>query len=54
MSINQLKKLSALERLEQNEIKRLLEIHKGNLGLVAKEMGISRTTLWRRLKDYCL
>lgn len=54
MSINQLKKLSVLERLEQNEIKRLLEIHKGNLGLVAKEMGISRTTLWRRLKDYCL
>ncbi|MEZ5585012.1 MAG: sigma 54-interacting transcriptional regulator [Candidatus Competibacteraceae bacterium] len=53
-SVQQLDNLSALARMEKNEIKRLLAVHKGNLRLVAKDMGISRTTLWRRLKDYCL
>jgi two-component system response regulator HupR/HoxA len=52
VSVKKSKDLSVMERVEQNEIKRLLEIHRGNLGLVAKDMGISRTTLWRRLKDY--
>ncbi|MFQ5853597.1 MAG: helix-turn-helix domain-containing protein, partial [Candidatus Binatia bacterium] len=27
-------------------------VHQGNLGLVAKDLGISRTTLWRRMKEY--
>ena len=43
---------SRLEQLERAEIERLLAAHHGNLKLVAKELGISRTTLWRRLKDY--
>ena len=37
--------------IEQAKIRRLLELHKGNLNWVAKAMGISRTTLWRRMKD---
>jgi two-component system response regulator HupR/HoxA len=42
---------SRLERMEQAEIRRLLEVHQGNLRQVAKELGVSRTTLWRRMKD---
>ncbi|QQS53078.1 MAG: hypothetical protein IPM89_09075 [Candidatus Competibacteraceae bacterium] len=44
--------ISRLERLERTAIERSLTIHNGNLKLAAKELGISRTTLWRRLKDY--
>lgn len=44
--------LSRLEKIEQSEIQRLLKLHEGNLTLVANAMGISRTTLWRRMKDY--
>ncbi|NJN45798.1 MAG: hypothetical protein HC808_04180 [Candidatus Competibacteraceae bacterium] len=46
--------LSKLEHMEREEIMRLMELFRGNLGQVAKELGISRTTLWRRLKDYNL
>jgi transcriptional regulator with PAS, ATPase and Fis domain len=53
-SVNQSNDLSIQENRERNEIKRLLEIHAGNLGLVARDMGMSRTTLWRRLKEYGL
>lgn len=44
--------LSRLEQIERTEIERILKLHRGNLSLVAKELGISRTTLWRRIKDY--
>lgn len=44
--------LSRLEKMEQAEIRRLLELHQGNLSLVARAMGMSRTTLWRRMKGY--
>jgi len=54
VSSHQAKNLSTLENMERNEIKRLLERHEGNLGLVASDLGISRTTLWRRLKEYQL
>ena len=46
--------LSRLEKMEWAEIQRLLELHQSNLSLVAKDLGISRTTLWRRMKDYRL
>jgi DNA-binding NtrC family response regulator len=46
--------LSTLERFEQTEIMRLLELHDGNLRRVARELGLSRTTLWRRIKEYRL
>ena len=44
--------MNRLEQLERSEIERLLERHQGNVTLIARELGISRTTLWRRLKDY--
>ena len=44
--------MTRLERLERAEIERLLECHQGNLTRIARELGISRTTLWRRLNDY--
>jgi transcriptional regulator with GAF, ATPase, and Fis domain len=53
-SVRQFNDRSIQENRECNEIKRLLEIHAGNLGLVARDMGMSRTTLWRRLKEYRL
>ena len=46
------KGITWLEKVERAEIERLLELHQGSLNLVARELGISRTTLWRRLKDY--
>lgn len=51
-SSHNLASLSRIEQVERAEIVRLLELHQGKLSLVAKELGISRTTLWRRLKDY--
>lgn len=44
--------MTRLEQMERAEIEKLLERHQNNLALVAKELGMSRTTLWRRLKDY--
>jgi transcriptional regulator of acetoin/glycerol metabolism len=41
-----------MEQIERTEIIRLLELHHGKHHLVAKDMGMSRTTLWRRLKYY--
>lgn len=46
--------LSRVEQFERIEIKRLLELYQGNLDRVAKELKISRSTLWRRMKDYLL
>ena len=43
---------SRLEQFEREEILRLLKLHQGNLNAVAKNLGISRTTLWRRMRDY--
>lgn len=41
------------EQVEQQRrlIIRLLEIHQGNVSKVAKEMGISRSTLYRKMKE---
>lgn len=44
--------LTRLEQLERDEICRLTDLYHGNLNLVAKALGISRTTLWRRMKEY--
>lgn len=43
-----------MEQIERAEIIRLLECHHGKTSLVARDMGMSRTTLWRRLKYYGL
>ena len=39
---------------EAETISRLLAKHNGNRGLAAAEMGISTTTLWRKMKRYGL
>lgn len=49
-----LDRLSKIEQLERGEIARLLDLHQGNLAVIAKELGMSRTTLWRRMRDYDL
>lgn len=41
-----------IKHMEQMETRRLLDLHEGNLKLVAEALGISRTTLWRRLRRY--
>lgn len=43
---------SRMEQIERSEIIRLLELHHGKHHLVARDMGMSRTTLWRRVKYY--
>lgn len=43
---------SRLEQIERAEIIRLMEVHQGKYQLVARDLGMSRTTLWRRLKNY--
>lgn len=53
LSVN-LNNMSTVEQFERAEIIRLIEAHQGNLGKIAKELKVSRTTLWRRIKDYQL
>jgi PAS domain S-box-containing protein len=43
-----------LESAEAKTIRETLERHGGNRGRAAKELGISRTTLWRKMKRYGL
>ena len=54
LSLIELTGLSKSQLLERAHIKRLLELHHSNLGEVAEALKMSRTTLWRRIKDYCL
>jgi len=35
-----------------DRIQRVLDKHRGNKTLAAEELGISRTTLWKRLKEH--
>ena len=46
------RELSKLRQLERDHILERLQVRGGNLNLVAKDLGISRTTLWRRIKEY--
>ena len=43
---------SPLVRAEADAIREVLEITGGNLGRASRELGVSRTTLWRKLKRY--
>jgi transcriptional regulator with PAS, ATPase and Fis domain len=43
---------SSLADLEYHAILRTIALHEGNLTRAAHTLGISRTTLWRRIKDY--
>ena len=40
------------ELLEKDEIRRALDMFKGNRTKAADHLGISRVTLWKRIKDY--
>ncbi len=43
-----------LEEVEQSIIRRVLKKHKGNITQAAKELGLTRTSLYRRLEKYGL
>jgi PAS domain S-box-containing protein len=44
----------SLETFEKQLIKNTLEKHKGNKVLTARELGLHRSTLWRKMKKYNL
>lgn len=44
--------LPTLQEMEKELIERALDKLKGNQTEVAKTLGISRSTLWRKLKEY--
>ncbi len=52
MEENPVKSAETLEKAEEQVIRAALKKHNGNLTLVAKALGISRPTLYKRLKDY--
>lgn len=41
-----------IESKDREHILRVLKEHRGNISKSAKELGSSRTTLWRRIKEY--
>jgi two-component system response regulator HydG len=41
-----------LTRVEEEHIRLVLARHRGNATAAARQLGISRTTLWRKLKQY--
>ncbi|PID89530.1 MAG: sigma-54-dependent Fis family transcriptional regulator [Bacteroidia bacterium] len=43
-----------LEEVEQNIIKKVLKKHRGNISYAAKELGLTRTSLYRRMEKYGL
>lgn len=43
-----------LDEIEQKVIRKVLKMHKGNISNVAKELGLSRAALYRRLDKYGL
>jgi PAS domain S-box-containing protein len=44
--------ISPLQQHEANAIRNALSHHRGHRGRVAEELGISRTTLWRKMQRY--
>ncbi len=44
----------SIAEVEREHIQRVLERHRGNATAAAKQLGISRTTLWRKLRQYGL
>ena len=46
------KEVTTLEEMEYNMIKKAIEKHDGNLSLVANQLGISRQTLYNKIKRY--
>jgi transcriptional regulator of acetoin/glycerol metabolism len=44
----------SLADVEREHIRRVLARHRGNATYAARQLGISRTTLWRKLRQYGL
>lgn len=44
--------MMSLEEMERRHIRRVLEACKGDRGKAAKALGIDKSTLWRKLKEY--
>jgi transcriptional regulator of acetoin/glycerol metabolism len=44
----------SLADVEKEHIQRVLALHRGNATGAARQLGISRTTLWRKLRQYGL
>jgi transcriptional regulator with PAS, ATPase and Fis domain len=44
----------SLAAVEREHIQRVLTLHHGNATAAARQLGISRTTLWRKLREYGL
>jgi len=44
----------SLAEVEKEHIRRVLALHRGNATTAARQLGISRTTLWRKLREYGL
>ena len=44
----------SLAEVEKEHIRRVLVRHGGNATMAARQLGISRTTLWRKLREYGL
>jgi transcriptional regulator of acetoin/glycerol metabolism len=42
----------SLADVEREHILRVLRLHDGNSTAAARQLGISRTTLWRKLREY--
>lgn len=42
----------SLEQIEENTVRQVLKKHKGNVSYAAKELGLTRTSLYRRIKKY--
>lgn len=47
-----LKEVTTLEEMEYNMIKHAMDKFNGNLSLVASQLGISRQTLYNKIKRY--
>jgi DNA-binding NtrC family response regulator len=52
MALEERKEQSNLGAVEKNTILRVIEKHQGNISKAAKELGITRTALYRRLNKY--
>lgn len=46
------KEATTLEEMEYNMIKNAMDKYNGNLSLVANQLGISRQTLYNKIKRY--
>jgi transcriptional activator for dhaKLM operon len=44
--------VNSLREMEQETISLMMQMYRGNVSRMAKVLDISRTTLWRKLKDY--